>query len=40
MTLINNKTNMEELINISFLSVEMKEKYLELLSKRYKRLIG
>ena len=31
---------MEELINISFLSTEMKEKYLQLLSERYNRLVG
>ena len=37
--LTNKKTNLEELIGISFLSAEMKQKYLELLNQRYERLI-
>ncbi|MBC8196435.1 MAG: HipA domain-containing protein [Candidatus Marinimicrobia bacterium] len=37
--IINNRTNMDNLINISFLSDGMKVKYLELLSSRYDRLI-
>ena len=36
----NKKYDLESLIEISFLSKAMKEKYLELLSDRYKRLIG
>ena len=36
--LVDKKESIEELINISFLSSEMKEKYSKLLSERYKRL--
>lgn len=36
--LIEKKKEIENLINISFLSIEMKEKYHELLSERFKRL--
>ncbi len=38
--IINNRTKMDKLINISFLSDEMKVKYLELFSSRYDRLIA
>jgi len=37
--IINSKSSMEELISISFLSAVMKEKYLELLSERFGRLV-
>jgi len=37
--IINNRINMDNIINISFLSDGMKVKYLELLSSRYDRLI-
>jgi len=33
------KYDLESLINISFLSNELRKKYLELLSDRYKRLL-
>ena len=36
--LTNKKTDLEKLIGISFLSAEMKKKYLELLNERYERL--
>ena len=36
--LIEKKKEIENLIKISFLSIDMREKYLELLSERYKRL--
>lgn len=34
----NHKSNLEKLIEISFLSEEMKEKYLDLLSNRFKKI--
>ena len=38
--LVNKKLDLEKLIAISFLTHEMKEKYVELISERYKRLTG
>jgi serine/threonine-protein kinase HipA len=37
--LVNKKLDLEKLISVSFLTDEMKEMYLELISARYKRLI-
>ncbi|MDD3045763.1 MAG: HipA domain-containing protein [Candidatus Delongbacteria bacterium] len=38
--LINKKQHLEKLIGISFLSAEMKKKYLELLNERYERIFS
>jgi len=38
--LINKKPDFEKLISISFLTHDMKEKYVELMAERYKRFIG